>query len=35
MTTIDRFMQIGDAVRHVVIETGDDGAGTAVIDDGD
>jgi biotin carboxyl carrier protein len=35
MTTIDRYVQIGEAVRHVVLELGDDGAGTAVIDDGE
>lgn len=36
MTTIDRYLQIGDAIRHVVIEaTGDDGAATVNIDDDD
>ncbi len=35
MTTIDRYVQIGADVRHVVLELGDDGAGTAVIDDGE
>jgi len=35
MSTIDRYVQIGDDVHHVVLELGDDGAGTAVIDDGD